>query len=101
MKLQALYMFCDPTADSTKHRAEIETPECKLTAIGVSNPDEAAQIAKQMVDEAGVALIEVCGAFGYEGAKKVSDAVGDRVPVGMIVHQVWNAKALAKLLGGG
>ena len=99
MKLQVLYMFCDSTADSTKHRAEIETPECKLSIIGVSSTDEGAETAQQLVAK-GVAIIEVCGAFGYEGAKKVSDAVGDQVPVGMIVHQVWNATKLAKLLEG-
>lgn len=40
----------------------------------------------------------MCGAFGYEGAKEVSEAVGNKVPVGMIGHQVWDAPKLAKVL---
>jgi hypothetical protein len=98
MKLKALYMFCDPTADAIKNRAEVDAPACKMFVVGVSSTDEGAKIAKQLVQQEGITLIEVCGAFGYEGAKKVSEAVGDKVPVGMIVHQVWNAARLAKLL---
>jgi uncharacterized OB-fold protein len=92
-------MFCDPTADSKKNRAMVETGAGKVYIIGVSSTDEGAKIARQMVDE-GVALIELCGAFGYDGAKKVHDAVGDKVAVGMMVHQVWNAPQITKLLEG-
>ena len=97
MKLQMLYMFCDPTADSKINKAIIETKAGKVYIVGVSSTDEGARIAEDMVKK-GIALIELCGAFGYDGAKKVSDAVGDKVPVGMIAHQVWNGTKIAKLL---
>jgi hypothetical protein len=99
MKLRVLYMFRDPTADSTIHKALIETEAGMVYIVGVSSIDKGAEIAKEMVDN-GIALIELCGAFGYEGAKMVSDAVGDKVPVGMMVHQVWNGPKIAKLLEG-
>jgi len=99
VKLQVLYMFCDPTADSKKNRALVETEAGKVYIVGVSSTDEGAKIAKEMVDK-GIALIELCGAFGYEGAKRVSDVVGEKVPVGMTVHQVWNGPKIAKLLEG-
>jgi hypothetical protein len=99
MKLQVLYMFCDPTADSNKNKALVETEAGKVHIVGVSSTDEGAKIAKEMMGK-GIALIELCGAFGYEGAKKVSDAVGNQIPVGMIVHQVWNGPKIAKLLEG-
>ena len=97
MSLKALYMFMDPSADSIKHRAIIETKNSKMILVGVNSIEEGAKIAKKFVEE-GVVLIELCGAFGYEGAKKVHDQVGKEVPVGMMVHQVWNATKLAKLL---
>ena len=96
MLLKVLYMFMDPSAESAKHRAIIETENSKMILVGVNSFEEGAKIAKQYVEE-GVVLIELCGAFGYEGAKKVHDQVGNEVPVGMIVHQVRNATKLAKL----
>lgn len=99
MKLQVLYMFCDPTADSDKNRLVTETEDGVVHVIGVKSTDEGAEIARQMVEE-GVAIVELCGAFGYEGAKKVHDSVGEKVPVGMMVHQVWNAPKIAKILAG-
>jgi len=97
MKPKALYMFVDPSVDLTKHRAEIETPKFKMMIQGVRSIEEGASMAKQFVEE-GVSLVELCGGFGYAGAKAVSDAVGDRASVGMIVHQVWDAPKLAKVL---
>jgi len=96
-KLKALYMFLDETADSTKHRAVVDTPSVTMTVIGVSSREEAAKTAKQHVQE-GCVLVELCGACGYEGAKKVYDAVGDKVPVGMMVHQFDNAPNICELI---
>lgn len=98
-KLKWLYMFVEPSADSAKHVAMLDSPEFTLQVVGVSNIEEGAQVAKGFVEQGGM-LIELCGGFGYAGAKRVSDEVGNRVPVGMIVHQIWNADKLAALLGG-
>jgi hypothetical protein len=97
-KAKALYMFTDETADSKKHRAVIDTPNIMLTFIGVSSEEEAVKIAKQYVQEEGIHLIELCGASGYAGGKAVYDAVGDKVPVGIIVHQFDNSPIICKLL---
>jgi hypothetical protein len=90
-------MFVDPTADSQKHKAVIETPIVRMTVNAVSSFEEASQVAKQAVDE-GVDLVELCGGFGYAGAKTVHDAVGDKIPVGTIVHQEKNTPQLAEFI---
>ena len=97
-KAKALYMFTDPTADSGKHRAEIDTPNISISFVGVPNEDEAARIAKEYVEEKGVHIIELCGASGYSGGKAVHDAVGNEVPVGIIVHQFDNSLSICRLL---
>lgn len=97
-KAKALYMFTDETADPKKHKAVIDTPNIMITFIGVSKEEEAAIIAKQYVEEEGVHLIELCGASGYGGGKAVHEAVGDKVPVGIIVHQFDNSPNICKLL---
>ena len=95
---QVLYMFTDETADSSVHRAVIDTPNVMLIAIGVSSTEEACVIAKRYVEEEGIHLIELCGASGYAGGKAVSDAVEGKVPVGIMVHQFDNAPGICKLL---
>ncbi|MBW2369355.1 MAG: hypothetical protein JRH15_15910 [Deltaproteobacteria bacterium] len=97
-KAKVLYMFTDETADSSTHRAVIDTPNVSITAIGVSSTEEAAKIAKEHVEEKGFHLIELCGASGYAGGKAVHDAVGKKVPVGIIVHQFDNSPNICKLL---
>jgi len=87
----------DASADSTKHRAVIDVPKFEISVVGVGSIEEGAKIAKQFAEE-GVRIIELCGAFGYAGAKAISEAVGDQASVGMMVHQVWNAPNLAKAL---
>jgi hypothetical protein len=97
MKPVGLYMFINPHLDSNQHRAEIDTPEFKMVVVGVPSFEEGARVAKQFVEK-GVQIVELCGAFGYAGAKTVSEAVGDKASVGIMVHQVRNAPKLAKAL---
>ena len=37
-------------------------------------------------DTEGVDCIELCGAFEEEGARRVIEATGNKVPVGYVVH---------------
>lgn len=53
--------------------------------ISVSNVEEACIVAKQLYDE-GVVCIELCGAFGEEGARAVINATGNKIPIGHVVH---------------
>ena len=98
--MRALYMFINPNVDSAKHRAEIVTPGGKMFIIGVNSAEEGAIFAEQHVKEEGVSIVELCGGFGYEGAKVVYEAVGETVPVGMVMHHIWSATKLAELLEG-
>lgn len=53
--------------------------------IGVSNLEEACAAAKELQDN-GIDCIELCGAFGENGAKKVIDATQNKIPIGFITH---------------
>ena len=46
---------------------------------------EAAEIAARLEEE-GVGCIELCGAFGEEGARAVIEATKNRIPVGYVTH---------------
>ena len=53
--------------------------------IGVSNIAEACITAKELYAE-GVDCIELCGAFGNEGAKKIIEATQNKIPIGYVTH---------------
>lgn len=53
--------------------------------IGVSSLEEACRAAKAL-REKGVDCIELCGAFGEEGAKAVISATENQLPVGYVTH---------------
>ncbi len=47
--------------------------------------DEACAAARELCLD-GVGCIELCGAFGAEGAKRVIDATENKIPVGYVTH---------------
>lgn len=53
--------------------------------IGVSNLEEACTAAKKLAAN-GVGCIELCGAFGENGAKKIIEATEHKIPIGYVIH---------------
>ena len=53
--------------------------------IGVSSIQEAASVAVELC-ASGVACIELCGAFGADGARQIIRATENKVPVGYVTH---------------
>lgn len=69
--------------NSAADRAEIHNGEARI--IGVSSIKEAAKIAKDLYND-GIGCIELCGAFGEEGAREIIKATDNKIPVGYITH---------------
>ena len=42
--------------------------------------------ARELYKEEGIGCIELCGAFGPEGAKKIIEATDNKIPVGFVTH---------------
>ncbi|MEG1835997.1 MAG: DUF6506 family protein [Oscillospiraceae bacterium] len=53
--------------------------------IGVSNLDEACTAAKKLYRD-GIGCIELCGAFGENGAKEIIIATENKIPIGYVTH---------------
>lgn len=83
MSLQAAFIFIAPEADSARHRATVDTPVVKLTAVGVKDYGEAEAVARELVGQ-GVMAIELCGGFGIEGTARVGKAVAGKAAVGVV-----------------
>lgn len=81
MKFAFLIMGAHFSAESDS--AAIHNGEARI--IGVASVDEACTVAIRLKEE-GIDCIELCGAFGPEGALRVVEAVRNTVPVGYAVH---------------
>ena len=53
--------------------------------VGVSSVAQAASVAKELQKD-GVGCIELCGAFGPDGARAVIESTGGAIPVGYVTH---------------
>ena len=60
----------------------------KLTDINSQRQETEMEIvrAAQELLEQGVGCIELCGAFGPDGARRIIEATGNRIPVGYVTH---------------
>lgn len=71
------------TFGSQEDRAKIHNGAAQI--IGVSNIDEACAVAKALQKE-GIDCIELCGAFGESGAKRISSRPQRiKFPLGMLL----------------
>lgn len=69
--------------DSTADRAEIHGGAAQI--VGVADIETAAKAAHEL-QERGVNCIELCGAFGEDGARAIIEATENKIPVGYITH---------------
>lgn len=69
--------------DSTRDRAAVHGGDTRM--IGVKNLDDACGAARELLKE-GVSCIELCGAFGPDGARRIIEATGGKIPVGYVTH---------------
>ncbi len=69
--------------DSKTDRALIHNGTAQI--VGVANIYEASEVARELYGE-GIDCIELCGAFGVDGAKEIIKATENKIPVGYITH---------------
>jgi len=76
-------MFIAPNGNPDEHRSWVETPMVDLLTVAVKNYEEAAELAKKLMDE-GIQAIELCGGFGNKGTAIVTQSVEGKIPVGVV-----------------
>lgn len=69
--------------DSEADRASIHDGAAQI--IGVDSLQEARTIARKLYEE-GIDCIELCGAFGTDGARKIIEVTENKIPIGYITH---------------
>jgi len=81
---------CDPD----KEKKVVETPTGGCVTIPVHDYDQAIEVCKKL-DKEDLFAIELCGGFGHLGTARIVDAVGGKVPVGVVrfdIHPLLGGK---------
>jgi len=71
------------SADQAVDRLVFQADGQQMTFVAVPFPAAAAPVAVELVDQ-GIQLIELCGGLGPVPAADVIEAIGGRVPVGVV-----------------
>lgn len=80
--MKFVYMIMGPFNSKVDRKAIGKNENAEI--FGVRNLDEAKEISKSLIGYADV--IELCGAFGKEGAREIIDATDGKIPVGFVTH---------------
>lgn len=72
-------------ADPAVDRVVGDDPRTRLIVVFVPEPAAAPDVARSLVDDEGVQLIELDGGLGAVWAARVIEAVDGRVPVGAVM----------------
>ena len=67
---------------------------------GVSTLEDACAAARELLEQ-GVGCIELCGAFGPDGARRIIEATGNRIPVGYVRPAARSSSAFTALIRPG
>jgi hypothetical protein len=90
------FIYLGPGTDPAVDRVCIDRAGFRADIVAVPDRADALPVAIELVD-AGVELLELCGAFDLTWAARVSDALGGRVPVGAVSFGPESAAGLAAL----
>ncbi len=85
--------------DPAVHRTELRSDTFTALMVGVTTPDQAIPVARQMHSD-GIQLIELCGGFGPRWTAEVIRAVDGAIPVGSVGYGPESISGMARLFPG-
>lgn len=98
MKKKYAFLLMGEGFNPAVHTAVFETSDMESAIYTVRNLQEAISRAKACA-QSGVGAIELCGAFGEEGAQKITEVTGGAVAVGYVVHSPAQATLFSAFFG--
>lgn len=100
-RIDYLFMFRADGCDAAAHRLEMDTPDGRVTVVGVPTVDEACRAAAEARAAGTAHFVELCGDFGDEGCRRVIDAVDGDLPVGYVTYFPEEAVKVDRLFAEG
>ncbi len=86
MKKKFAFLLMGPQFDPSVHQAVFETEKGISYIFTVRNFDEACDKLLALEQE-GVGAVELCGAFGEEGAQRLIELTHNKIPIGYVTHK--------------
>jgi len=80
------FIFLSDDGGPGEHYTELRHDGNRLLVYGVNTVERGIALANRAIDEEGCSLIELCGGFGQEGARRVIEGTGGRAAVGQIEY---------------
>lgn len=85
MKKKYAFLLMGSHYDPEKHQTQFETKNQITYIFTVKNMEEALRCAAFCLKE-GVGVIELCGAFGKDGAEKIIKTTQNKIAVAYVIH---------------
>jgi phosphoribosylformylglycinamidine (FGAM) synthase-like amidotransferase family enzyme len=81
------YGFIVKSADLEmfKHHSRLASENFDMSISGVQDVAQAELVAQEMITK-GIQLIELCGGFSADDAKRIREAINDHIPVGYVQY---------------
>jgi hypothetical protein len=86
--LHEAFIYIQPGSDPTVHRNVTENEFARSLFVAVPDAAAAPAVARQLVDQEGVRLLELYGGFRPADAARVIEAIDARAPVGIPSYPV-------------
>ncbi|MEI7885195.1 MAG: DUF6506 family protein [Clostridia bacterium] len=94
-----MFIFISGNADYQKDFSQIISQGGNITkTVAAASIDDACEAAKLALED-NYNLIELCGAFGPNGAKRVIEATENKIAVGYVTHLPEQEELYTKLFG--
>jgi len=94
------YIYEHPDTDPVRDRTVLERAGQRSLMVPVPSAADAPRVARQLVDDEGVALVELCGGFPVAAAAAVAAEVGPDVAVGHVTFAADALPAAARYAAG-
>lgn len=98
MKKQYAFLLMGDHYDPATHRCRFETDRDIVHIRTVRNAAEAKETAVSLKD-AGIGAIELCGAFGPDLARELTELTASVVAIGYVVHDKELDSVFARFFG--
>jgi hypothetical protein len=90
------YLFEHPGVDPEHDRFVVDRGGQRTILVGVPAAGDAPAVARDLVRDEGVTLVELCGGFTTADVARVVDEVGPDVGVGYVMFPVEAVHAAAR-----
>lgn len=96
MTIHWAYIYEHPGSDPDLDRAVLDRAGQRTLLVPVPDGEQAPRVARRLVEEEGVTLVELCGGMPLAVAAAVADTVGPAVPVGHVVFAIDSVPGVAR-----